>query len=271
MANKKKISVKNRNSNTTVMPQKPIQQEKAPGMISLLLIGVLLFSLVTASRTRNMVYQSTMFLWKNITETSPKKRRAHENYGQALSTAGLLQEALAQFNAVLALEDDGSVPMRDLYREIGVVHFRLGSLDAAVEAWKKGLHYAPNDPGILNNLAVAYKNQQRYDEAVASAEAALKIDQRMPQLQNTLGEVFMLKNEYDKAAKYFLAAIQTDPDSPTYYFNAAKALALTGKFDLAYQYMNLSAARMADPQQRQTAQSFMDQMKKLIARNAKNK
>jgi len=47
------------------------------------------------------------------------KRRPHENYGQALSTAGLLDEALKQFKTVLALPDDGSVPMRDVQREIG--------------------------------------------------------------------------------------------------------------------------------------------------------
>ena len=268
---KKQMVLKKKNSNTAAMPRKALELETPPGVLSMLLIAALLTSLVTASLVRNNVYRSTISLWKNITETSPQKRRAHENLGQALSTDGRLQEALEQFNTVLALPDDGSVPLRDLYREIGVVHFRLGSMDAAVEAWQKGLHYADGDPGLLNNLSVAYMQQQRYDEAAASAEAALKNNPQMPQLLNTLGQVSMIKREYDKAANYFLAATNSDPDSSSYYANAAMALAQTGKYELAAQNMSMAAARMPDPQQRQKAQGFMEQMKKMSARNAKSK
>jgi len=270
MAKKQKV-LRKKESNTAVMTRKTMELETQSGIFSLLLIAAILISLVTATLARNNVYRSTMSLWKNITETSPQKRRAHENYGQALSTAGFLREALEQFNTVLALKDDGSVPLRDLYREIGVVHFRLGSLDAAVEAWQKGLLYADGDPGLLNNLSVAYMQQQRYDEAAASAEAALRNSPQMPQLLNTLGQVSMIKKEYEKAVKYFLAAINSDPDSPTYYANAATALAQTGRYDLAYQNMSMFLTRMSDPEQQQRAQVFMDQMKKLSARGAKSK
>jgi tetratricopeptide (TPR) repeat protein len=268
---KKQTVLKKKNSTSVAMQQKAMELETPPGIFSLLLITAILITLVTASLARNNVYRSTISLWKNITETSPNKRRAHENLGQALSTDGRLQEALEQFNTVLALPDDGSVPLRDLYREIGVVHFRLGSLDAAVDAWQKGLLYADGDSGLLNNLSVAYMQQQRYDEAAASAEAALRANPKMPQLLNTLGQVSMIKREYDKAANFFLEAINSDPDSPAYYSNAAMALAQTGRYDLAYQNMSMSAARTPDPQQQQRAQAFMDQMKKLSARSAKSK
>ena len=270
MAKKQKV-IRKDSSNAAAMPRNTMELETPPGIFSLLLISAILISLVAASFARNNVYRSTLSLWKNITETSPNKRRAHENYGQALSTAGYLHEALEQFNTVLALKDDGSVPLRDLYREIGVVHFRLGSLDKAVEAWKKGLLYADGDPGLLNNLSVAYMQQERYDEAAASAQAALRANPRMPQLLNTLGQVSMIKKEYEKAANYFLEAIISDPDTPTYYSNAAMALAQTGRYDLAYKNMSMYAARISDPRQRQNAQGFMDQMKKLSARSAKSR
>lgn len=268
---KKQMVVKKKNSNTAAIHPKAIAIETPPSIVSLLLIAAILVSLMTASLERNKVYRSTISLWKNITETSPNKRRAHENLGQALSTAGLLQEALEQFNTVLALKDDGSVPLRDLYREIGVVQFRLGSMEAAVDAWRKGLLYADGDPGLLNNLSVAYMQQQRYDEAAASAETALKYNPKMPQLLNTLGQVSMIKKEYNKAAQYFLEAVNSDPDSPSYYSNAAMALAQAGKYDLAYQNMEMFAARVPDPQQRLKAQAFMEQMRKMSQRGATGK
>jgi len=268
MAKKQRV-LKTTHQASAAVTRQAMEQKAPAGFFFLFLMTAMLLSLASATLVRNTVYQSGMSLWKNITETSPQKRRAHENYGQALSTAGRLQEALEQFNTVLALPDDGSVPLRDLYREIGVVQFRLGSLDAAVDAWRKGLRFADGDPGLLNNLSVAYMQQQRYDDAAASAEAALKNNPMMPQLLNTLGQVSMIKKEYGKAQKYFLDAINSDPDSPTYYSNAAMAYAQTGGFDEAYRYMGMSAARTADPLQRQRAQAFMDQMKKMPGQSKK--
>jgi tetratricopeptide (TPR) repeat protein len=268
---KKQTVLKKKNRTPAPVQQQVLEPARPVGLFSLFLIGAVLISLMTASFARNKVYLTTISLWKNITETSPKKRRAHENLGQALSTEGHLQEALAQFNTVLALPDDGSVPLRDLYREIGVVQFRLGSMDGAIEAWQKGLQFADGDPGLLNNLSVAFMQQQRYDEAAASAEAALKNNPQMPQLLNTLGQVAMIKREYDKAVKCFLQAVNSDPDSPTYYSNAAMALAQTGRYEQALQNMNMAAARMPDLAQRQKAELFIEQMKKQLAIGGKNK
>jgi tetratricopeptide (TPR) repeat protein len=154
-------------------PAKPIaaapQQEKRDGFLILavtlflLIIGVLAVS----AYTRNSIYRTHVTLWEDVTKRSPNKRRAHENYGQALSTAGsvssseaearkLYYEALRQFQMVMSLKDDGSVPLRDLYREVGVVYFRLAQYDDAITSWETGLRHAPNDPSLLNNLSVAF-------------------------------------------------------------------------------------------------------------------
>ncbi len=251
-----------------------VKANKAPAVSSanplfIALAAVILISLTAASIARNSIYQTTLSLWANITKTSPQKRRAHENYGQALSTAGFLNEALREFNTVLALKDDGSVPMRDLYREIGVVYFRLGLINDSIVAWQKGLTFAPFDPSIMNNLAVAFLQQKRYDEAAASAETALRMDPNMPQLLNTLGEASLAKGDYDKAVKCFLRAIEIDPDTPSRYWNAALALQKVGKYDLAYQYMSAFASKeRISPVDRQRAFAFMEGMKKMMAGNS---
>ncbi len=268
---KNQIAFKKKHSATAAVPRIAMERETPRGIFSLSLIAAVIISLVTATLARNDVYRSTISLWKNITETSPSKGRAHENYGQALSTAGRLQEALEQFNMALALQDDGSISLRDLYREIGVVHFQLGSLDEAVSAWRKGLVYAPGDPELMTNLSLAFMRQQRYEEAAAYAEAALRANPAIPQLLNALGRLSMIQREYGKAAKYFLDAVNADPDSPTYYANAASALEQTGKYDLAYKNMSMAAARMADPLQRQNALAFMARMKKFSSRSAESR
>src|SRR3990172_7764787 len=167
-------------------------------IMTLTLSVVIICALAATAYQRNSIYHDFITLWGNITKTSPNKRRAHENYGQALSTVGRLEEALRELNTVLALKDDGSVPLRDLYREIGVVYFRMNRIDDAISAWRTGLQKAPNDASLLNNLSVALLQTGRYEEAASQAQTALLADPTMPQALNTMGQVLMIKKDYER-------------------------------------------------------------------------
>ncbi len=241
--------------------------------LSLLIIG----ALSAAAYARNGIYRTHVTLWDSVTKQSPNKRRAHENYGQALSTAGsmatnqnearkLYDEALKQFQMVISLKDDGSVPMRDLYREIGVVYFRQGRYDDAIATWQKGLTYAQNDPSLLNNLSIAFMQVGRFDEAASVASTALAVDPNMPQALNTMGQVYMAKNDYERAALYFKKAVQREPDVPARYWNAALALERSKKYDEAFQYASRYAAMESDPIGRQRGYAFLEQLKVAMRR-----
>jgi tetratricopeptide (TPR) repeat protein len=238
--------------------------------LCILLIG----ALTAAAHTRNAIYRSHVTLWDNVTKMSPNKRRAHENYGQALSTAGsltrdaaearkLYDKALREFQTVLSLKDDGSVPMRDLYREIGVVQFRLEQYDEAIATWETGLRHAPNDPSLLNNLSIALMQKGRFDEAASHARTALSVDPYMPQALNTLGQAYMAKQDYEKAAEYFLKAIDREPDIPARYWNAAIALSQAKKYDPALQYANRYVAMEQDPAAQQRASGLIQYLKQM--------
>ena len=227
---------------------------------------VIICALAATAYQRNSIYHDFITLWGNITKTSPNKRRAHENYGQALSTVGRLEEALREFNTVLALKDDGSVPPRDLYREIGVVYFRMNRMNDAISAWQTGLRHAPNDASLLNNLSIALLQTGRYEEAVSVAQTALSSDPNMPQALNTMGQVMMMKKEYDKAAQYFLKAIEQQPDVPARYWNAALALEQAGKYDMALQYARTYLNRETDVAARQRANGLIEHLNKKMGR-----
>jgi Flp pilus assembly protein TadD len=147
-----------------------------------------------------------------------------------------------------------------LYREIGVVNFRVGLIDDAITSWQIGLSYAPGDPSLLNNLSVALIKKQRYDEAEAAVRQALAVDPNMPHLLNTLGEILMVRGNYEEALKYFLAAIERGPDTPARYWNAAVAFEKTGRYDMAYAYASRFAAMETNPQARQRASAYLDRL-----------
>lgn len=255
----------------------PLEQRDGSLMVAVTLFLLIIGALAAAAYTRNSIYRTHVTLWENVTTRSPNKRRAHENFGQALSTAGslsrsqdeakkLYDEALRQFQMVMSLKDDGSVPMRDLYREVGVVYFRLGQFDAAITAWETGLRHAPNDPSLLNNLSVAFLQKGRIAEAASAAQTALTVDPNMPQALNTLGQAYMAKGDYEKAVQYFLKALEREPDVPARYWNVAIALEQAKKYDMALQYASTYASMEADPAGRQRAQQLVEHLKKMTGR-----
>jgi tetratricopeptide (TPR) repeat protein len=227
---------------------------------ALLLFAVMICSLVPMSWERNHIYHDGVTVWESIVRSSPNKRRPHQNYGQALSTAGYYNEALREFKTVLAMKDDGSVPPRDIYREIGVVYFRLGLFDESIISWQKGLQYAPFDSGLLNNLSVALMKQKRYDEALSYAETAIRSSEYMPEPLNTAGEIYLMKNEPRKAAEHFKKFLELRPEDARGYWNVALALRQAGEYREALQYANQFLAIERDPRYRQTAAELIEHL-----------
>lgn len=232
-----------------------------PVLIWLLATGLVLTGLSIGSNIRNRVYETPVTLWADNVVKSPNKRRTHENYGQALSTAGFYNQAIAQFKTVLALKDDGSVPLRNLYREIGVVYFRVGLIDDSISSWQTGLQYAPYDPSLLNNLSVAYLRQKRFGEAETAIRQALAGAPSMPQALNSLGEILMIKGRFEEALGYFLKAIQVSPEGASRYWNAAIAFQKTGRYDMALQYVNTYLMMETNPELRQRAMTFQSELR----------
>ncbi len=252
---------------------KPVSVQRSGFLIviSVVLSAALLIAFTVGTKLRNRVFQTPVTLWADASSKSADKRRTHENYGQALSTAGLYKEALEQFKTVIALPDDRSVPMRDLYREIGVVYFRMGLIDDSIKAWQTGLGHEPYDPSLLNNLSVAFLRQQRFDEAEKTIRQALVGAPSMPQALNSLGEILMIRQKYQEALNCFLRAIQVSPDAPTRYWNAALAFEKTGKYDQALEYANRYAAMEMMPQQRLRAAEFIKYLKSKYFNKGVNK
>lgn len=253
--------------------QPPAKQAAQPlstaAMIGMSLLMLYAGYLNVSAFKRNSIYLNPVSLWKSAVESAPNKRRTHENYGQALSTAGLLQEALQQFKTVLALPDDGSVPLRDVHREIGVVYFRLGLIDESISAWKKGLEYAYMDPGLLNNISIALMKQQRFDEALSHADMAARANPYMPEPANTLGEIHMAKGDYKKAAHYFMVFLRLRPEDSRGYWNVALAYERAGEYEKSLQFANQFLAMEQDTRNRQMGLSLVNNLTQRIKMQGK--
>ncbi len=226
---------------------------------------LVILCLTMATYARNSIYRDSVILWENTVKGSPHRLRAHGNLGQALSDAGFYERALAEFQMVLS-NNDGSLPVGDVYLRIGVVYDKMGSNTDAMLAWQTGLRYAPRNARLMSKLAIAFMNENDYDAALPYAVNAAKLNPRLAEPLNTLGEIYLAKGEYDKSSEYCLRAIELEPGSASLYSNAAIAYAKAGKYDLAYRYMSVFVARSANGNKTRVALQFMQEMKQKSAK-----
>ena len=131
--------------------------------------------------------------------------KAHYDRGQALREAGQLDEALAAYDAALAIKSDAVHPLvargialRQLGRHeaaldayeaalavdptLGLVHCNRGNtlhdlmrFEEALQAYDRGLQILPDFADLLANRASTLLEFRRLDEAEASCERAIKM------------------------------------------------------------------------------------------------
>ena len=78
---------------------------------------------------------------------------------------------------------------------LGMGHLSDHRYDLAEKSLKRALKNAPDEPAILNNLAVVLIRLDRFDEAESNAVKALKILPQSREIQETLRRIRELKEE----------------------------------------------------------------------------
>lgn len=84
--------------------------------------------------------------------------------------------------------------------------------------------------GAYNNLATAYAEQGKFDEAIASAERALALDPSYGVAHYNLGNVFVLKRRFAEAQRHFEEAARLHPRFINARRNLGDVLAMRGDF-----------------------------------------
>lgn len=142
--------------------------------ISLFLIfGALitLFSIMTISRNND--WRSSLTLWKDTVEKSPKKGRPYMNLGYA-------------------------------YDEVG-------EIDEAIKSYKKATRFSYYSFKIYYNLGNNYLKKGRTDDALNEFHKALQSDSSIPETYSKLGEIYLEKHDFTKADFYLKKASEINP------------------------------------------------------------
>jgi Tfp pilus assembly protein PilF len=108
-----------------------------------------------------------------------------------------------------------------------------GHLAVAEGLYRQVIAEDPNNAVAYNNLGNLYRNQDRFDQAIACYERAIQIAPWVPEIYNNLGVALRDQKDPASAVQAFQRALQLRPDYFEALNNLANALKDQGELDAA--------------------------------------
>ena len=125
--------------------------------------------------------------------------QAVDDLSKNVSTAAEETDAPATVKKVDASSDDNP----HVWNELGLVLYKVGSYDDAIDAYRNALKIDESLPFVHSNLAQAYLNLGKLEESLAELETILSLQQSSEptaEIWERIRVVYRLQNETEKAA-----------------------------------------------------------------------
>jgi len=198
--------------------------------LSIVAYGALAIFLSAATYARNTVWRSGEEFWENVIANAPRKARAYNNYGVALSEKHKFAEAIEQFKKGIML--DRFYP--DPWVNIAVSYGALKELDKAIAAIKQAIAMQPYYPENFNNLASFLMQKQEYEEAEKMLRRAIELRPHYGKAYFNLGRLYLERNRHEEAFEAFKTACErADFDNEIGFSTLGTVSALLQRYDEA--------------------------------------
>ncbi|MBE0536672.1 MAG: tetratricopeptide repeat protein [Phycisphaerae bacterium] len=133
---------------------------------------------------------------------------------------GEISQALTQLREAIEINPNNSA----WHFNEGLALDSMDKYDLAIKAYEKSLALSPDDPEILNSLAVDYTRTAQYDLAIATFEQIEKIAPDFEPCYCNRIITYTEMDDHDKAEHMFYLAQQVNPDCPICFYNIGNSL-----------------------------------------------
>jgi tetratricopeptide (TPR) repeat protein len=140
---------------------------------------------------------------------------AHEYIGKADAQRGRWPDAIAEFQAMLAIAPDNA----EAKRLLAGAYFNANDMNDAIDAYQKYLAVKSNDTDALNQLGIALASKNRLDDAIAVFTRAEQTDPQDGAVERNFAYVLYQKHDVADALVHAEEAVALQPDD-----DASKAL-----------------------------------------------
>lgn len=95
----------------------------------------------------------------------------------------------------------------DLYHQIGMGHMQKGNYPEALRSLQTAESLTPNNPSLLNNIALVYFLREKYDLAENYLKKALSIEPKYTEAKVNYGRLLTEQKRYPEAEKQLQEAL----------------------------------------------------------------
>ena len=175
--------------------------------------------------------------------------------GLAHSMRGRLDEAAKAYEKCLQINPQFS----EAHNNLGTVYQELNQLDKAEAEFRKALSDLTYQNRELPyfNLARLCVLQNRLDEALDNIQKSIQIKPRLAMAYNLQGQIYEKRNKFDDAVTSYEAAVKIVPDDVLFNYNLAVAYFKNGEYSRSKECFLKVQARITDPDMKEALARYL--------------
>jgi lipoprotein NlpI len=174
-------------------------------------------------------FEEAMADYEAALALAPDLVEAHLSRGRLYEEGGLYDQAIADYAAIVALQPKEPAA----YDARARAYFEAGQLKAALADFNTAISLAPIDANLYDRRGLVYYNLGDVDKAFADFSVALQIRPDHAEAYRHRGVVYHARGEFRQAVGDFDQAIRLEPDNLFAYGNRGRAKYLNGQFAAA--------------------------------------
>jgi tetratricopeptide (TPR) repeat protein len=148
------------------------------------------------------VWSSSVELWNYVIKKEPETALAYNNRGQAFLEKGELDNALADFSKVIALNQSYDTA----YNNRGIVLSKTGHPDKAMEDFDKAIALNPLYDEAYNHRGIAFGEMGQLDKAMEDFNKTIALNPYHSRAYFNRGYVYFKRGNVESAAQNFQKA-----------------------------------------------------------------
>lgn len=198
-------------------------------VMTLIVLGGIIFSFSLAVVERNQVWRNDVSLWSDVVKKYPRSGQAYVALGLAYYDSGNMEAALQAYQTANGLGYSTS----NLYLNLGALYQKTGRRLEAEELYKKVLEADPSAVSAYINLGIIYREEKKMELSEESYQRALRIKPENIPAHVGLAQTYLVQKKFPLAAQEYVEVLKIDPTNLGIRNNLGLIYIKMGELDLA--------------------------------------
>jgi tetratricopeptide (TPR) repeat protein len=141
--------------------------------------------------------------FREVVRRDPRNIKAQNNLGLSLEARNEVDAAMAAYREAIKLDENSPVHAEQPYLNLGALQAKSGRPEQAIPLLVRAAMIAPNSGKIHYQLAKAYFDTDRFEDARREAEKAVSLDPDQSSNHYLLGRIYQRSGSRELAAEQF--------------------------------------------------------------------